>query len=390
MRSDSLGTTLTAATLGLVLAFSPAAGQEADQLQDGRWLPYLGCWVDVGAATGPMTCVVPEGEGVVLLTVEATEVTDRRVVQADGVERPVEVAGCTGVEAARFSSDGYRVYTQADMSCGGNVERQTQGLIAMVAEDQWIEARSLGMDDGAVAWVKRYRPAPQTRIDAAGLADRIAMEGSGHAVEAARNAASRISVEDIIEAHGRTGAEAVRAWIAEQGEPLRLDADRLVELADAGVPAEVIDVAIAVSFPERFSVGRQDPQRVADDRYGYGRWGTWGMWNPYYYDPFYYDPFYFRYNRYYGSGGYGYYGTRFYSYRPTVVIVEPTEPQPRGRVVNGRGYTRPGAGTGTATRRPSVIRPSSPSSSRVSGSGGYSSGSSSSGSKGKAKPKGGG
>lgn len=378
------------AILGLAVS-SPVAAQDAAGLEDGRWLPYVGCWVNAEGPVGPMTCVVPEGEGVALLTVEEAEVTDRRVIRADGAERPVEVAGCTGVETARFSSDGYRLYTRAEMTCGENVERETHGLIAMVSRDQWIEVRALGTGDDAVAWVRRYRPAPQTQIEAAGLADRVAVEGSARTLEMARAAASaRITVEDITEAHARTSAAAVRTWIAEQGEPIRLNADRLVELADAGVSQEVIDVAVAVSFPERFTVDRDDPQR-ASDRLAYGRLGSWGTWSPYYY-----DPFYFRYNRYYGYGGYGYYGTGYYNYRPTVVVVRPNDPEPQGsgRVVKGRGYTRPGSGSsvGTATRRPSVSRPSSPSGSRVSGSGGFTrgSGSSSSGSKGTAKPRGGG
>ena len=381
------------AVLGLLMA-GPAAAQDADRLEDGRWLPYLGCWVDGDSGVGPLTCVVPEGQGVAVLTVVDGDVTDRRVMRADGVERPVEAAGCTGVEAARFSSDGHRLYTEAELSCAGDVGQRTRGLIAMVDRDAWVEIRSMGVGDRSVAWVKRYAAAPPSRVAAAGLADELGT-GPSRAVEAARMAASaRITVDEVIEAHARTDAEAVRSWIAEQGQPLRLDADRLVELADAGVPAEVIDVAVAVSFPERFTVGRQGPEGEEMDRYGYGygrygSWGTWGVWSPwspYFYDPYFYSPYTYGYNRW-GYGGY--YGSGFYSYRPTVIVVEPSTPSPEGRAVNGRGYTRSGtASSGTATR--GSIRPSTPASSRVGS--GYTGGSSSSsgGSKGKAKPRGGG
>ncbi|NIQ53308.1 MAG: hypothetical protein GWN85_07480, partial [Gemmatimonadetes bacterium] len=61
-------------------------------------------------------------------------------------------------------------------------------------------------------------------------------------------------MDDLIEAHAATHREAVRAWLMEDGGPLRIDADALIRLADAGVDPAVIDVAIAVSFPDRFAV----------------------------------------------------------------------------------------------------------------------------------------
>lgn len=399
MRIGTMTSLVAALLLGLGAA--PAQGQ-AGELEDGRWLPYLGCWVETEATAtdGPMTCVVPEGSGVAFLTVSDAEVTDRRVLRGDGAERPTEVAGCTGVEAATFSSDGHRLYTTADLDCGG-AERRTAGLIAMVDARQWIEARALGTGEGSVAWVKRYGPAPATRIEAAGLADRVDIE-TPRAVEVARVAASApITVDAVIEAHARTDAEAVRSWLAEQGDPLRLDADALVRLADAGVPPEVIDVAIAVSFPDRFQVARQ-PRDEGGDRYGYDRWDRrmWSRFGPRYYDPFYYDPFYSpysRYNRYYGYGGF--YGTGYTGYGPTVVVVRPVDQTSSGgRAVPGRGYTQ-GSSGGTSNRSavPRDASTWSPPSSAVRGTSsagvragqGYTGGSSSSSSsKGKAKRRG--
>jgi hypothetical protein len=364
--------------LAALLVATPTLAQDPDpELRDGRWLPYLGCWVEEGAADGPMLCVVPESDGVAMLTVSGAEVLERRRV-GDGVSHPIEAQGCTGVETAEFSSDGHRVFTAAEMECGG-AERRTRGLMAMIEPDRWIAVRALVGADQSVAWATRYAPAPADRVTMAGLGDRVAA-GVSRAVEAARLAASAVRVDDIIEATARTEAEAVRAWIVEQGDPLRLDAERLVQLADAGVPGSVIDVAVAVSFPDRFAVDRQP----RDDRRGDYGWGysTWGLWNPW---GRYVDPFGYRYDRYryYGYGGWGY-GS--YGYGPSVVVVRPADDTPRGggRMVKGRGYVpSSGASRGSATR-PSV-RTAPPSGSRAAvGS------TSSSGSKGKAKRRGGG
>jgi hypothetical protein len=370
---------------GLVGLAALAAGvtpvrAQAPELSDGRWLPYLGCWVEEGATTGPMTCVTPADGGVAFLAVANGEVTERRVVRGDDVARPADAAGCTGTESARFSADGHRVFTDSRLTCGG-AERHTRGLMAMVEPDRWIEVQALVDPGESAAWVKRYAPAPASRITGAELGP-LAAAGSSRAVATARMAAStRIRVDAIIEANARTDPEAVKAWIVEQGDPLRLDADRLLALADAGVPAEVIDVAVAVSFPDRFAVARQPRADARADRYsrggyGYARYGAWSMWSPWspYYSPFYMD-------RYYGYSGYypysrydRYWGyTPYSSYGPSVVVVRPvtrgSDGYTRGRVVKGRGFV-PSSGTsrGTATR-PNSSRVSPPSSSRGSVSG---------------------
>ncbi|MGK7312005.1 MAG: hypothetical protein ACN0LA_07160 [Candidatus Longimicrobiales bacterium M2_2A_002] len=395
MRRRMMTPWIAAVLLALFGAATPAHAQESGTaaLEDGRWLPYVGCWVDVDAPLGPMLCVVPEGAGVAFLTVSAGEVADRRVLEA-GADRPLEAAGCAGAETATFSRDGHRVFTRTRLTCGGT-DRATRGLIAMVEPDRWIEVRApADRADGAV-WVKRYRPAPVTRVEMDGLAGQVAA-GPPRALASARAAAARsIRVEDLIEAHAATHPEAVRAWLMEDGEPLRIDADALVRLADAGVEPAVIDVAIAVSFPDRFAVARGPGERSGRaidsqgvfgdyaplDRYRYDGLGWWSGWSPF--GPGYYDPFYYRYGGYYGYGGL--YGPGWTVYRPTRIVVVPTAPGDQGgRAVRGRGYTR-GSGGGTATR------PSVRSTGTVDTRGGAATrGESSSGSKGKAKPRGGG
>lgn len=383
MRRRATTAWLTAALLAASGAAVPAQAQDTG-LEDGRWLPYLGCWVDADAAGSAMTCVVPEGGGVALLTVAGGEVTERRVLDA-GAPRPTETAGCTGTEAVSFSSDGDRVYTHTRLMCGES-ERQARGVIAMVDARRWVEVRAIASGAGSAAWVKRYRPAPAERVEGAGLADRLDLHTSPVTVSARLSAAGLVGIDDVIEAHEQTDPEAVRVWLVEQGDPLRIDADALVRLADAGVDPEVIDVAVAVSFPDRFQVGPDDRDRqtFAYDGYGYG-FGTRGLplWGPY--SALRYDRFLYGYDPYFGYGGlYG----GWVNYRPTVYVVDPGEPSngPRGRAIKGRGYTR---GSGDTATRPSVIRSLSPAGSGSGAAVRSGGSSSSSGSKGKAKPRGG-
>lgn len=344
---------MVAAAALVVAASAPAAAQDVD----ARWLPWVGCWQGVDApADDPMLCVRPSTGGVELLTVSRGEVRETTTLRADDVERPSEAEGCAGTERTRFSADGSRLYRSSDLECGGGIGRVSSRMWAMVSPAEWIDVRAIDVDGQGAAWVERYRSASPDRVEAAGLADLTA--GRSDAIESARLAASApIDVDDLIEAHAVVGDEVLKSWVAERGEPIRLDADRLVRLADAGVDADVIDVLVAVSYPERFAVARE-PRGAATDM---------GRRYPIYLDPWAYGPYSFYGNRfyspYYGYYGYGRYGYGFgsgYGYggyrNPTVIVVRPVDPAggSGGRMVKGRGYTRPGENTG------SVLRPSQP------------------------------
>lgn len=204
------------------------------------------------------------------------------------------------------------------------------------------------------------------------------------AVKSARIAASaRLTPQDLIEANGQVDSEAVEALIVERGDAFNVNADVLVQLADANVSEELIDLVVAISFPEKFAIGTGVPEAIQGERSMmspmytsrgyYGLRSRWSFWDPYYYDPFYYSPYGYSYSPYYYNyGGYSGY------YRPTSVIVY-TDPVPgtagtnHGRVINGRGYSRGGTSSASPSTR---VAPSGRSG--VSSSGTRSSGSSSS------------
>jgi hypothetical protein len=337
--------------VGVVLAVSvPRAvqAQEAD-----AWLPLLGCWQPEDAPVdAPMTCVRPAtGGGVELLTVADDGLVETRTIRADGVQRPTAHGECPGVERAELSRDGLRVFLHAELACDGEPARPASGLIAMVDEQRWIEVQAMGIRGRSVAWVTRYEPARRSRVEAAGRGDVLALvDARAGLIRAARMAAaSPITVDDIIEAHGRTDAEVVRVWMAEQLTPMHLDAAGLRRLAEAGVSDEVIDVAVALAYPERFAVTSEDPYAPRARRPGRGYPGYPGVypgypgWGPYY-------------------GGWGWGSWRYH--RPTIVVIAPRDGT-RGiaRAVRGRGYTRGTAGStgsgaeATTSRQPSSSKP---------------------------------
>lgn len=325
-----------AAAVALIAVAAPTA--DAQQIDD-RWLPYLGCWEAVhDAADAPMTCVRPgPAGGVELLAVTADGVTETRVLHADGVARTRVAEGCRASESAEFSADGTRIYLHGELACDDAPVRSTAGLMAMVDRDRWIEVQAMDVGGRSAAWAQQFAPAPRGRVAAAGLTGiQELVDQRARAVRMARLAASApITVDEVIEAHARTDAEAVRIWVAEQVHTIPLDSRALARLAEAGVSEEVIDVVVAVAYPERFAVAEAPP---LDRRPRRGVYDPYWGWPRY---PGYWDPYYMYYSR--GWGGYGL-GWSPYRYYPSrVVVVTPRDN--RGGMVRGRGPT---GGTATA------------------------------------------
>lgn len=416
--------------LALFLALGPAT-LAAQQAIDSRWLPWLGCW-QAGEGTeseteGPLVCVRPSADpfGVEIATVVNGEIASSRTLVADGQPHDVAIEDCSGSQFAEFSADGRRVYLWSTMNCEGGRKRTASAIMAMATASEWLDAQSLGMNGERVPRVLRYHPAPVSSWP-----DEFQLSGErAMAVDDARALAAReLSLAAVREAASHVDHEALAAFLLERGQEFDLTAEKLAQLADAGVPGDVIDALVAASYPTRFAIDRDalrmalkpgEPRErtgIAYDPFGWGRWGYgscytgpfgWGYpgWSsycsPFYWSsaygfggfwPYYYDPYW------YGGGYWG---------RPIIVVRDGTESAPGGALVRGRGYTRGGTGGGTGryaqprggsatqgrsggSRSPSVSSPSSSSGGRGSASpGGYTRGGSSSsrGSSGTAKPK---
>ncbi len=304
----------------LVLAVPMAAAQEVDS----RWAPWVGCWRAVDeAAEAPVVCVVPlPGESAIeILSVVDGQVVSRESISADGRQHAVSRDGCEGWERAEFSADSHRVYVRSELTCDAGGARSSTGVMSMASPFEWLDVRTMDVGEGNLVWALRYRQASRADYLAAGQEELIESQVSD--ATALRVAASRpIAVDDVIEAAGKVSAETVQVWVAERAEPFALDASRLIDMADAGVPADVIDVVVAVSYPEKFVVNGEDPlgPRRAEAEAGAGRAGyAYGVGANPFEDPFY-DP-YARYGYYspYGYGprfgyGLGYYGRYGYGY----------------------------------------------------------------------------
>jgi hypothetical protein len=311
----------------------------------------LGCWEPVaGGRFGELTCVTMGADAAELrvVTIVPGSQTTESVLRLDGKQHPVTAAGCTGWESATISRDGERIHVAAEVSCDNGPTRRRSAALLITSRGEWLHAEGSGIATVGNVQLQVMRPY-------LGMAPG--------------------SVRDAVE------ATAADAELAREALKLRQPtASDLVELADLGMAAPVIDVVVAAGHPKSFNLGVAGPsvtelaggagdQRVREVPvfYGFGFPG------------FYYNDFYSLYgcgSAYWGSpyslfndtrycGMYSFYGYgrdpwgRYAGgYWPGTfplgpVIIRPSgRTEAGGRMVKGQGYTKPGSTTSTRSAEP--------------------------------------
>jgi uncharacterized membrane protein YgcG len=338
----------------LLLLAAPALAQNTT---DPRWSRWLGCWELVmensregapsPATAGraprsqppdparPQVCVEasPDG-GATFSTRVGTQTPIVQTVVADGKDRPVTEDTCTGTQRAEWSADGLRLYARAELTCTGEPgTRRVSGLALLGLDGRWTDVQSVEIGGRESFRVRQYRRAEV-----------------GVGAKSSTVTATALTLDNVMEASAKVSSRALEAALVETRASFDLSSKRLLDLQAAGVPATVVDLMVALSYPDRFVIERTAPvdramAPIIDDpftlgwAFGFPVWSDvygfysplYGAYSPYYYSPFAY-PFFRGYNPFYG-GGY---------------VIDggagggaiPDRPSGQGRVVNGQGYTR--------------------------------------------------
>ncbi len=369
---------------------------------DGEWVQAQSV-----AVNGNVTTYVAHfhDSGIALDGIANGAIVERPMLDRDGTRISPPRDGCVGSESVQVSIDSSRRSVVSDYTCATGMHRVANAEFARSASGQW------------------------TRVGAP-----VVLFGTP-SVRAA--AGAPVALDDVLEASKSVEASVAEAWIIDRDQAFEVSGKDLVRLADRGMPSRVIDMIVAVSNPQAFSLKRDDANSAqrggananrnggvaanaiprgcgATMDYCGGALGLgwlYGVdryygWTGYGYDPYGLYGGLSRYGYGYGYGGYGgygypYYGPGYSNGGPVVIVVGTPASQTRGSAVYGQGYTR-GSSSGSSsssgdryvpTSRGSSSSGSSSSSSSGSSSGSSSSGSSSSGGGGDsrtAKPRGGG
>ena len=355
---------------GTVLAVSVtfAAGIQASEQPasamenvDARWLPWIGSWKLVSNAVNTsespsreeyMLTIAPgdDGKSVTRKAYLEDAVLSEKKIAADGLRQPLTEDECTGWYQYSWSETGKRLLFKSESTCQDNLPRMASGMWIINGDGEWLDIQSLYSGEEKAVMMRRYQHADSDPV----TSDRV------NGVFARISAGAEFSNSEIIELCKKVEPEVLEAAIIEMHKPFLINSKQLVILANSGVPSNIVDLMVALSFPDKFKVERtaisqvetpelrQDypppppPYRYWPYEYPFytWHWGAsvywpydywylgWDMWPGWRYSYWYYPYWWYPYS---GGGSY---------------------PSDVGRLVEGRGYTRVSTGnSGTSTRR---------------------------------------
>ncbi len=305
---------------------------------DTRWLPWLGCWElqsesyeeEEQPPADVLVCLSSKAavDGVQITTLADMESVMTETLVADGVRRPVDEHGCSGWRSAEWSQDGRRLFLTSELVCDQQVERSLSGAAFGDASGAWVDVQAVSSGPRRGLLVRRYRRVSEEETEAAGFADPASSRPEARWAQASLGAPLR--VPDVIDAASRVRPEVLEAMLVESGAGFELRGATLLDLAEARVPAPIIDLMVALSFPDSFRVDRLGaPERMSAPGAGLGGGGgQYASWYPLFMTPLLY-----------GSYDYDYdcgYCCDYWVLPPS----SNAPPTPHGRVVQGQGYTR--------------------------------------------------
>jgi hypothetical protein len=407
LRSRTMRTLTAAAAVAVALLANTAHAQTT------RWQPYVGCWTPSNAATtnavtpissnmaspngspvhaAPvgLLCVAPTNGGseVDLATIVNGKVAHLEHISATGTQMPKTVDNCPGWESATWSEDNQRVFLRSEFRCGASAVVKGSGMFAISSDGQFVQIQGSTVNGNTGARAIRYEPAgvqlamkPGTMLSDSSIVETVP-QPNGMQLQTVRAAAGApATTRDIIDVSKHVDVAVAGAWLNELGQRFAVNGKELVTLADAGVPPYMIDLMVALSYPERYAIRRSDGTTtggasMADnsrrsDNFDDGSRSN-GYWDcgygarmlafGYYGGPCNagystYDPYGFGYGYGYGYNGYGY-NPYYYGNRPVVIITrgdagngDGSTPV-QGRAVKGQGYTHTGGSSATNDRSP--------------------------------------
>jgi hypothetical protein len=312
----------------LTLCAFPAQAQTPDT----RWSPWLGCWELVPEEAPPSPrladpvaeppsedpppriCVTPAADGARFETTVPGQPPVEYTIVPNGSDRPVSETDCQGTQRSEWSRDGQRLFGHAKLTCASDRTPRQVSNVAMLAPDgQWLDVQSVTVAGRESVRVRRYR-----RV------------GAETAVTVGALAAARLDVEDVKEAAGKLSPLVLEAALVEVNAGFNLTSKAVVDLAAAGVGERVIDVMVALSYPDRFVVERTSREPMSVSRISHASSIGWAYGHAIWYDDFYFYPYSTGDIGVIGGGGSGGGGGRPPAAQPTGA----------GRVVDGLGYTR--------------------------------------------------
>jgi len=327
-------------------AFVPAAQQNdgtAPGTADSRWNPWIGTWRlvsdTVPAPEGDakkkfLLEISPRGESgaVFMKAIEGNTVLFEDAIRADGRSRTLKEENCTGSFSYAWSDTGERLLFNSEMGCPDQAPRKISGLSIINRKGEWLDIQLIQNQDARIITIRRYE-----KLDA----NAVAMNtGARNAHASLPFSGSNLSLDEVIELSRKVPSETLEAALMEYRAPYKINAKTLLRLADAEVPDHVIDLMVALSFPDEFVIEQDATSPIAkvntrqkDKAYSIPMRVNYAIIDPYF--PWCWGPS--TYSLYWNYGWSVWPG---YYYAVPPVWIGPPARRGSGVLVAGEGYTK--------------------------------------------------
>ncbi len=248
----------TIASLVFLLVF-PALLFSGSQV-DPSLVPWLGVWSIVEdesavPASGPNSTPTveirstAEGKGLEISRKAMQQPEVKETLIPDGTKRPVQSDSCSGWQTSRLIPSTGTIVTSSEMDCKDAGSFTTSGMRMIVAGNQMLDILGIKVA-GQIRIATRHL---QFERELALSGDSLASMASA----SARSAASAPwSVESIIQLSSSVEAAVLQAALVERNARVDLTAKVLKQLQRAGVREDVIDLLVALEYPDRFDIQR--------------------------------------------------------------------------------------------------------------------------------------
>ncbi len=311
---------------------------------DSRWLPWIGSWRLVSETVntaddkqgGDFILRISPGDDrntVKMKAFQGKTVLFEDAIVTNGLSQPLKDKKCSGWFQYSWSQTGKRLLFESKSSCPDEPLQKISGLSIINEYGEWLDIQLLEREDDRVITLRRYSPVPDSAKDSG-------LYGTGESRPGRVSAGTGFSIDEVVELSRKVAPEVLEAAMVEYYEPFPINSETLVYLADSGVPSHIVDLMVALSYPEKFSVERQtvsiapreDSARSGGDVYYVSPpYGSYYIFDPYF--PWYWSPY--TYSLYWGSGWGVWPG--YYAYYPGRISRDRSS---SGRLVAGHGYTR--------------------------------------------------
>jgi hypothetical protein len=169
------------------------------------------------------------------------------VIIVDGLRHQLTDDKCTGWYQYSWSENGKRLLLNSESTCPGDPLRIISGMSIIDENGDWLDIQLLRNGKQKAINIRKYHNVDNESVTLSVI--------NINRISSSRSAAGEnFSINEIIELSSKVDSAVLEAALLEMGKPFAINSKKLIHMEDSKVPSRVIDLMVALSFPEKFIV----------------------------------------------------------------------------------------------------------------------------------------